>query len=179
MMRLGILATVIGCGLLLMAQDTKTDYDHSFDFSQIHTFSVKIGTSWGNQLSEQRAIDAVTKQLTAKGWTVADQATADAQVVIHGASQTKKSLDTFYSGGWGGYGWGGVGGVPGNSTTTVHEYQVGTMVVDIFSAKDKKLVFRGAAQDELSDKAEKNTKKIEKSAEKMFKKFPPGQTEQK
>lgn len=179
MMRLGIIATVIGCGLLLLAQDTKTDYDHSFNFSGVHTFAVKIGTPWGNQLSEQRAIDAVTKQLTAKGWAPADPATADAQVVIHGASQTKKSLDTFYSGGWGGYGWGGFGGVPGNSTTTVQEYQVGTMVVDIFSTKDKKLIFRGTAQDELSNKPEKNTKKIDKGAEKMFKNFPPGQPEEK
>jgi len=176
MMRLGILLSVIASGLLLMAQDVQTDYDHSFNFSQVHTFSVKIGTSWGNQLSEQRAIDAVTKQLTAKGWAPADPATADTQVVIHGASQTKKSLDTFYSGGgaWGGYGWGGFG-APGNSTTTVNEYQVGTMVVDIFSAKDKKLIFRGAAQDELSEKPEKNAKKIEKGAEKMFKNFPPEQ----
>jgi hypothetical protein len=47
------------------------------------------------------------------------------------------------------------------------------MVVDIFNAKDKKLVFRGVGQDEVSDKPEKNEKKIEKAAEKMFKNFPP------
>jgi len=29
------------------------------------------------------------------------------------------------------------------------------------------------AQDQLSDKADKNSKKIEKSVEKMFAKFPP------
>jgi len=61
----------------------------------------------------------------------------------------------------------------------VNEYRVGTMVVDVFDAKSKKLVFRGAGQDEISDKPEKNIKKIEKGAEKIFKKFPPQPKEQK
>jgi hypothetical protein len=45
--------------------------------------------------------------------------------------------------------------------------------VDIFNVRDKKLVFRGVEQDEISDKPEKNTRKIEEGAEKMFKSFPP------
>jgi hypothetical protein len=39
--------------------------------------------------------------------------------------------------------------------------------------QQKQLVFRGTATDTLSDKAEKNTKKIQKAVEKMFKKYPP------
>jgi hypothetical protein len=62
----------------------------------------------------------------------------------------------------------------GSSTTTVREYAVGTLVVDIFDAKSKNLLFRGTASDELSDKVEKNQKKAAKAFEKMFKKFPPG-----
>jgi hypothetical protein len=170
-LRLGIFSAVILTALLLPAQDVKTDYDHSYDFSQLKTFAVKVGTSWGNPLAEQRAKDAVTQQLIAKGWTQADEATADAIVVIHGATKTEQSLNTFYSGG-GYYGW-GWGGGPSMATTTVNEVHVGTGVVDIFDAKTKKLVFRGIAQDEVSEKAEKNEKKIEKATEKMFKNFPP------
>lgn len=175
MLRLGIFTTVIFAGMLLTAQDVKTDYDHSFDFSQVHTFAVKIGTSWGNPLSENRAKTTVASELVKRGWTQAsDEASADALVVIHGATQDKQSLNTFYSGGgWGGYGWGGWGGMPGTATTTVNEYTVGTMVVDIFNAKDKKLIFRGVGSDEVSDKPEKNEKKIAKATEKMFKNFPP------
>ena len=62
----------------------------------------------------------------------------------------------------------------GTSTTTAYEYTVGTLVVDIFNAKSKELVFRGTASDELSDKVEKNVKKLEKATTKMFKDFPPG-----
>jgi hypothetical protein len=51
---------------------------------------------------------------------------------------------------------------------------VGTLVVDIFDAKSKSLVFRGTAQDEMSEKADKNEKKLDKATAKMFKDFPPG-----
>jgi hypothetical protein len=178
MVRTGSVVAVIFLGLLVMAQEVSTDYDHSYDFSQLHTFAVKIGTSWGNPLTEQRASEAVSKVLVQRGWSKADEATADALVVIHGATEMKKSLDTFYSGGWGGYGWGGFG-APGSATTSVNEYRVGTLVVDVFAAKDKRLVFRGTGQDEISDKPEKNTKKIEKGAEKIFKNFPPQPKESK
>jgi hypothetical protein len=165
-----IFSSLILTALLATAQDVKTDYEHSFDFSQIKTFAVKIGTSWGNPLTEDRAKAAVTQQLTSKGWTVADESTADAIVVIHGATKADQSLNTFYSGGgWGGWGWGG----GGMATTTVDTVHIGTEVVDIFDAKTKKLVFRGTAQDQLSNKPEKNEKKLEKAAEKMFKDFPP------
>ena len=170
--KMTIFPLVILLGSLVTAQDVNTDYDRNFNFAQIHTFATKIGTSWGNPLSEQRAKDAVSKALVQRGWQPADETTADALVVIHGATQNKQSLNTFYSGGaYAGYGWGGWGG--GTATTTVSEYRVGTLVVDIFDAKSKKVIFRGVGQDEISDKPEKNEKKLQKGVEKMFKKFPP------
>jgi hypothetical protein len=165
--------------LLFMAgvtfsQDVSTDYDKSYNFSQLKTFAVKVGTSWGNPLSEARVVSEIESGLTKKGWTKADEATADAIVMLHGATEQKKDLNTFYSG-YGGWGYGGwYGGGMSTAHTTVNEYRVGTLVTDIFDAKTKKLVFRGVATDELSDKPEKNEKKIKKATEKMFKKFPPG-----
>jgi hypothetical protein len=156
------------------AQDVKVDYDHAADFAAIKTFSLKIGTSWGNQLSEKRVTDEITQALTEKGWKHAPEGQGDAQVILHGATQTKKDLNTFYSGmgGYGYRGWGGMG--MGTATTTVNEYQVGTLVVDIFDKTGKNLLWRGAAQDELSDKPEKNIKKLGKASDKLFKDFPPG-----
>jgi len=157
------------------AQDVKVDYDKAANFGAIKTFSVKLGTSWGNPISEKRVMDEFTQALTEKGWKAAPEGEADAQVVLHGATQTKKSLNTFYSGmgGYGYRGWGGMGGT-GTATTTESEYTVGTLVVDIFGAKEKNLLWRGAAQDELSDKPDKNVKKLAKASDKMFKDFPPG-----
>ena len=155
------------------AQDVKVDFDKAANFGAIKTFSLKLGTAWGNPIGEKRVVDEITQALTEKGWTLAPEDKADAHVVLHGAGQTKKTLNTFYSG-MGGYGyrWGGMG--MGTATTTTSEYTVGTLVVDIFDAKTKQLMFRGTASDELSDKAEKNIKKVAKASDKMFKDFPPG-----
>src|SRR5512134_3691198 len=163
----------------LVAQDVKTDYDKSADFGAIKTFDVKIGTSWNNQISEKRITDEIAQTLTEKGWQKTD-ANPDAVVVLHGATEKQKSLNTFYSGmgGYGGYGWRGMGGM-GTATTTSSEYLVGTLVVDIFDAKSKSLMFRGTASDEISDKPEKNIKKVEKASNKMFKDFPPGSKDKK
>ena len=167
--------SLVGAGAF--AQDIKVDYDKAADFTKYKTFAIKLGTSWNNPLSEKRVITEIQQGLTEKGWTPTDEAKADALVVIHGATEKQKSLNTFYSGGgYGGYGWRGGwgGGMGGTSTTTVDEYTVGTLVVDIFDAKTKKLVYRGTAQDELSDKPEKNAKKLAKASDKLFKNFPPG-----
>ena len=153
------------------AQDVSVDYDKAANFAAIKTYSLKIGTAWGNPLSEKRVSDEISQALTAKGWTKADEAGADANVVLHGATQVKRDLNTFYTGSGYRYRWGA--GV-GSAHTTVSEYSVGTLVVDIFDAKSKALMFRGTASDEVSDKPEKNVKKVAKASEKMFKDFPPG-----
>ena len=172
---LAVAAVMSLTGLAAFAQDVKVDFDKSADFSAIKTFSMKLGTGWNNQISEQRVMTEFETTLVEKGWKKVD-ANPDAIVVVHGASQTKRSLNTFYSGGgYGGYGYRGWGGAGmGTATTTESEYVVGTLVVDIFNAKTKALVFRGSATDEISDKTDKNIKKLGKVSDKMFKDFPPG-----
>jgi len=162
------LGLVAGLAVTVAAQDVTTDYDKATDFSKYRSFSAQIATSWGNPFGEKRALEIIENALVAKGWKKVDASAADATVMIHGASQVKRDLNTFYSG-YGGYRYGGMG----TSTTTVSEYAVGTMVVDIFDTKSKQLIWRGIGSDEASDKADKNQKKIAKATEKMFKKFPP------
>ena len=180
MRRFAIAAALSFVGAAAFAQDVKTDFDKTANFAAIKTFSVKVGTSWNNQISENRITGQVEQSLTEKGWTKVD-ANADALVLLHGATEKQQSLNTFYSGGYGGYGyrgWGGMGGM-GTATTTTSEYLVGTLVVDIFDAKSKALLFRGTASDEISDKTDKNIKKVDKAMDKMFKDFPPGSKEKK
>ena len=170
----GMAAAVVLFGAAAFAQDVKTDFDKDANFTAVKTFAVKIGTSWNNPIGEKRVVDEISETLTSKGWTKAAPESADALVLLHGATEMQKTLNTFYSdmGGYGGYRYGGMG--MGSSTTTTSEYLVGTLVVDIFDAKTKALMFRGTATDELSDKPEKNVKKLDKASSKMFKDFPPG-----
>jgi hypothetical protein len=165
-------------GSMTFAQDVKVDFDKSANFGAIKTFAVKIGTGWNNPISEKRVTDEIQQTLTQKGWTATDADKADALVLLHGATEKQRTLNTFYSGGYGGYGYRGMGGM-GSATTTTSEYLIGTLVVDIFEAKSKALMFRGTASDEISDKADKNAKKLDKASNKMFKDFPPGSKEKK
>jgi hypothetical protein len=163
-------ASLLALPVALAAQDVKTDYDKKFDFQTVKTYSIKIGTTWGNEISERRVLGEFDQAIAAKGWKKV-AANADIDVVLHGATQTKHDVNTFYAGGGYGY-YRGFGGM-GTTSTTVSEYMVGTLVVDMFDAKTKNLVFRGTASDEISDKAEKNQQKVEKASAKMFKNFPP------
>src|SRR5262245_30812671 len=117
--------------------DVSTDYDKAFDFATLKTFSAKIATGWGNPLTEDRVIAEVERVLALKGWTKDEEASADAIVMIHGATEEKKDINTFYSGysGWGYGGWYGHGMGMGSAHTTVSEYRVGTLVTDVFDAK--------------------------------------------
>jgi hypothetical protein len=48
-----------------------------------------------------------------------------------------------------------------------------TLVVDIWDARTKQLLWRATATDTVSENPEKNEKKLKKAMEKMFKKYPP------
>jgi Domain of unknown function (DUF4136) len=63
----------------------------------------------------------------------------------------------------------------GMATTTIERVPVGTLVLDIFDTESKKLIWRGKASEVLSEKPEKDEKKLEKALADMFKHFPPPQ----
>ena len=152
------------------AQDVKSDYDHSTNFSQYKTFSwEKVQTK--DPLMVDRIKDAVNGALSAKGWTLVPSG-GDVEVFAIETTQNQQTLDTFYNGFGGGRRWGGFGGF-GDATTTVDTYKVGTLVVDLFDAKTEKLIWRSSSSDTLSDKSDKNTKNLDKGVNKMFKHFPP------
>jgi hypothetical protein len=113
-----------------------------------------------------------TRHTLAKGWTLVDQS-ADVAIMAIETTQTQRTLDTFYDGFGGGWGWRGFGGF-GDATTTEHDYKEGTLVVDMYDAKSKKLIWRGSTEDSLSGKPANNEKNLEKGVAKMFKAFPPG-----
>jgi len=166
----------VGIALLFatasFAQQVKTDYDRSADFSQYKTYSwEKVQTQ--DPLWVDRIKDAVNTALVAKGWT---QMASGGQVSIVAMemTQNQQTLNTFYDGFGGGWGWRRFGGGGfGDATTTTENYKVGTLVVDLFDAKSKQLIWRGSASDTLSDKSEKNIKNLDKGAQKMFDRFPP------
>jgi hypothetical protein len=162
-------------GLLVAAvafaqtQEVSTERNPNFDFSQVRTFAVKIGTSWGDSSAEAAARQAVSKRLEEKGWQPVDEASCDALIVVHGANKPE-TIRGFYDN-FPGFGWQNVG-APGLADTTDYDYKPGTLMVDIFDAKTKHAVFRGVAKNELSGKSGKEPQNIDNAVKKMLKGLP-------
>ena len=155
------------------AQQVKTDYDRGVNFGQYKTYSWE-GVKTKDVLDVDRIKAAVNAALAAKGWTLVDSG-GDVSVIAIEMAHDQQTLNTFYDRFGGGWGWRRFGGGDfGEATTTTESYKVGTLVVDLFNAKTKQLIWRGASSDTLSNNSDKNIKNLDKGVEKMFKNFPPG-----
>lgn len=152
----------------MFGQEVKTDYDRGTNFAQYKTYSwERVQTQ--DPLWVDRIKSAVDADLAAKSWTEVASG-GDIAIVANEVTQNHRTLNTFYDGFGGGWRW---GGGFGDATTTVDNYKVGTLVVDLFDANTKKLIWRGSASDTLSDKSDKNIKNLDKGVQKMFEHFPP------
>lgn len=155
-------AVLIGAGVA-WAQHVTTESDPSANFAAFHTYYwEKTDPMPGNAIASERIMAEVDAAMARRGWTKAPQGQADLAVVANVATQASQRVDSFYTG-FGAWGWGGWGPV-----TTVQTYLKGTLVVDLFDAKTKKLVWRGTAADTVSDDPRHNAEKISKAIQKMF-----------
>jgi hypothetical protein len=165
---------LIGLALFLanasFAQQVKTDYDRAAHFSQYKTYSwEKVQTP--DPLWVDRVKAAVDAALAAKGWTQVESG-GDISIVAIEINRDHQTLNTYYDDFGGGRRWRGFGGF-GESTTTSDTYTVGTLVVDLFDAKTKNLVWRGVSSGMLSNKSDKNIENLNKGVQKLFQHFPP------
>ena len=158
-------------GLLLTAAAASagisTDYDHNADFAHYKTYSWgKIQTADG--LWDERVKSAIAGQMAAKGLTEVPSG-GDVVIAARDAIHNQQELNTFYDGFGGRRFFGGMG----MSTTTVDNYKVGTLIVEMFDGTSKNLIWRATANDTLSDNADKNIKSLDKNVHKMLEHFPP------
>ena len=153
------------------AEQTKTDYDRNTDFRQYRTYSWE-GIQTRDPLLVDRIKAAVNADLETKGWRLVETG-SDVAVMAMETTQDHQTLNTFYDGFGGGWRWRGFGGF-GESTTTVETYKVDTLVVDLFEAHTKKLIWRGSSSDSLFSKSDKNIKNLDKEVHTMCSHFPPG-----
>src|ERR1700745_2481142 len=147
----------------VFADHVAVDYDHAAKLNQVKTYSwSKIRTA--NAIWNDRVKDTIDKELAAKGWT---QVPSGGEVALVAVEKTSihQQYDTFYDGfgGWRRWGMG-----MGDATTTVDNYKVGTLIVNVFDGNSKQLMWRGTSSSDLSGNPEKNTKKLDKAFQKMF-----------
>jgi len=154
---------------------TSTDYDPSVDFSKFSTYQ------WLD--SEGESVDAITDSritsaleagLASKGLKQVASG-ADLTVGYQVTTAERKSYNTVNTGWGGGYYWGGWGMGMGTSTTYENTWQEGSLIVGIFDAGSKNLVWTGTATTDLdqSRSPEERQSIITEAVQKLFKDFPP------
>lgn len=171
---------LIGCQSVQLSRD----FDPSREFSQYRFWR------WDAQpfqyqpddpriesdLTEQRIQHAIADQLLQRGLRPAPtgqpaDVTIRASLVV---DQRQEQITTGYGGSWyGGY-W-GHWGPPMIETRTIH-YQLGTLQIDLFDARDGKLVWRGSGQQILREgnvSPQKKQTAIRETVQKILSQYPP------
>jgi hypothetical protein len=167
---------------IALAQQVNVDFDRDADFSKYKTFTYTVCMRIDNPLVDKRIVAALENALVREGLAKASGG-ADVNVTYHSSTTEDIAIDTNtwgygYGQGWqwghGGSAYGGSGyGGPLSSTTTIRKYTRGTLVIDIWDARTKQLVWRGTASDSVSDDPTKNDQKVQKALQKLFKSYPP------
>ena len=167
-MKNGIIAAaaVVMMAAVVHAQKVTVDSDPAAPFATCKTYSWVQGTPAPNPLNEDRLHASVDARLAGRGLALNTTA-PDVFVTTHITTKERKELvvSGFGYGPW----WGG-----GYGTARVENYVDGTLVLDLYDAKTKKMVWRGVATATASSKPAKNTKKMNEALDKMFEKFPVG-----
>jgi hypothetical protein len=150
---------------ITMGQTVSVNYNRSQSFTQYHTYA------WGsnntnqvqNSILAQVAQQDINSALQGKGLKmVQENQNPDLLVTANGGMKEQTSYSAWGMRGIGG----GMGGI------TPEQNVEGTLVVDLYNAKNQTLVWRGIAQNTLNNNGNKNQQMVEKAIQKMFKQWP-------
>lgn len=176
-----IVIVIVSAALLSGCSSTtvNSDYDHDVDFSKYSTFAwydhseSKYKPQQPNQIVDARIHRAIASEFLAKGLKQTAPDKADVLITYHTSSEQK--VDVYHSGYGYGYGyWGGYWGPYGNMpTTTVSQYDVGTLIVDVIDRGTNDLVWRGMIQKALSQR-DSSEERINGFIKKVLRDYPAG-----
>ena len=148
-----------------VGQQVSVNYNHGQSFAQYHTYA--WGSNNANQIQNsilaqvaQQDIDAAMR---AKGLQkVKESEKPDLILTANGGMKQETSYTAWSMRGIGG----GMGGISPQQNVE------GTLIVDLYDAKTQSLVWRGIAQDTLSNNGNKNQQMVGKAVQKMFNQWP-------
>ena len=150
----------------------KIDYDNKIDFANFKTYKwikPKIDRNdqsvFTNSMNIKRFATAIEEGLALKGFTRIEEGIPDLNVVCHIRMKKKIDITSYGYSYW---------AVPGRVTgyTQYRTYEEGSLVIDFIDAKDKQLVWRGAAESVLKE-TEDVENLIYSVVEAILEDFPP------
>ena len=161
------LCAMLACivSAVALGQQVSVNYNHSQDFSQFKTYA------WGgdnankiqNSILAQQAQSDVNQALQGKGLQMVQESENPNLIVTENGGLKQQTSYTAM-------GMRGIGG--GMGTISPEQNTEGTLIIDLYDAKSKSLVWRGVSQDTLSTNGGKNAKTVQKAIQKMFKQYP-------
>jgi len=154
------------------------DYDKEVDFASFKTFSLLSWRAENSQLindfDKKRLETAMISEMTSRGYKYMETA-GELAVSVFLILEDKTSYNSYtdYYGGYGYYHGGpwGYGG-PARTTVTQYEYTQGTLIFNVFDAKEKKLVWQGTAIGEVDDNPTNRDNSIPKAVGEVFMRYP-------
>jgi hypothetical protein len=162
---LAILASMFLISVAALAQQVSVNYNHSQSFAQYHTYAwaSQNQNQIQNSILAQVAQQDINNAMQAKGLQMVQESqNPDLILTANGGLRQQTSYSAWGMRGIGG----GMGGI------TPEQNVEGTMIVDLYDAKSKSLVWRGIAQNTLNNNGNKNQQMVEKAVQKMFKQWP-------
>ena len=161
---LGVL--IAGCS----GVDVNHDYDKNYSFSTLKTWSwspKEFETDGGGQISRvttlthERIRSAVDHELTVKKYERVEPQAADFWVRHYAAIGQRIESDSSYD-----YGYFG---------QDLRVYDEGTIIVDVISSKDKRLIWRGTARGAIDPSLtpDEREKRVQEVVHDIMKDFPP------
>ena len=155
-----------------------TDYDPAADFSKLQSYAWMPVVPTGDPRIDSDLLDgrvrrSVEAELELRGYEKRGEAEVDFLVTYHAAIESKLDVNTVVSS----YPYGYRGHPRAVYTDTiVNEYDLGTLIIDIVSARSKSLIWRGSGQARVNTSAgtpEERETRIRKAVAAIMKKFPP------
>ena len=164
--RLG-LAVALACisAIAALAQTVEVNYNHSSSFAQYHTYawSSENANQIQNSILAQVAQQDIDSAMSQKGLQkVNESQNPDLILTASGGEKTQTSYNA--------WGMRGIGG--GMGSITPQQNVEGTLIVSLYDLKAKALIWRGIAQDTLTNNGNKNQQILQKAISKMFKQWP-------
>ena len=174
---IALLTVLIVLGLLAgcSSKSVVFDYSENADFTQYRTFKYEPTNTTleaQNQLVHTRIVEALRRELTAAGLTEDDQ-DPDIYVSYYGSTSEEIRLNTTYMGynSWSSRHRHSMG--MASSTTTATTLTTGTLLIDIWDARESVLIWRGEVSDSLSGDPGRDADRINRGVESVLSNFPP------
>ena len=181
-------AGLLSCLALIIASCSSLkvacDYDRSIDFTKYKTFEyygwAKESDRMLNDLDKRRIEDAFGNEFKKRGLTYV-KADGDLVVtlliVVEQKTETTAYTDTYggrgYYGGYYGHGPGwGWGSTYSTTTVSSYDYNVGTLVCDIFDKAEKKLIWEGIGSKTIDENLKNREKNIPVNVAAIMKQYP-------